>query len=50
MIDPRYLNAEVYGCGEFGFTLLEILAHGDRLTDPLLHGLACSMNDLFAES
>jgi Uma2 family endonuclease len=50
MIDPRYLNVEVYGCGEYGFTLLNILAHRDELTDPLLRGFACSMNHLFAET
>lgn len=50
MVDPRYLNVEVYGCGEYGFTLQEILAHGDQLKDPLLSGLGCSMNELFSES
>jgi Uma2 family endonuclease len=50
MIDPRYLNVEVYGCGEYGFTLLNILANRDKLTDPFLHGLGCSMQDLFAEA
>jgi Uma2 family endonuclease len=50
MIDPRYLNVEVYGCGEYGFTLLNILANRDRLTDPLLHGLGCAMHELFAEA
>jgi hypothetical protein len=49
MIDPRYLNVEIYGCGEYGFTLLNILANRDELTDPLLHGLACPMRELFAE-
>jgi Uma2 family endonuclease len=50
MIDPRYLNVEVYGCGEYGFTLLNILANRDELTDPFLRGLACSMLRLFAET
>ena len=49
MVDPRYLNVEVYGCGEYGFTLLHILANRDRLTDPYLTGLACPMGELFAD-
>jgi Uma2 family endonuclease len=48
MVDPRYLNVEVYGCGEYGFTLLDILAHHHPLTDPHLPGLSCSMDELFA--
>jgi Uma2 family endonuclease len=48
MVDPRYLNVEVYGCGEYGFTLADILAHHHPLTDPHLPGLSCSMDDLFA--
>jgi Uma2 family endonuclease len=48
MIDPRYLNVEVYGCGEYGFTLLNILANRDELTDPFLRRLSCPMRDLFA--
>ncbi|HVU17292.1 MAG TPA: Uma2 family endonuclease [Candidatus Didemnitutus sp.] len=48
MIDPRYLNVEVYGCGEYGFTLLNILALRDQLEDPLLTGLAYPIADLFA--
>jgi Uma2 family endonuclease len=50
MVDPRYLNVEIYGCGEYGFTLLDILANRGRLTDPFLPGLACSMDELFAEA
>jgi Uma2 family endonuclease len=50
MVDPRYLNVEVYGCGEYGFTLLNILALRDELTDPLLTGLAYPLDQLFAES
>jgi len=49
MIDPRFLNVEVYGCGEYGFTLLQILANRDRLTDPFFTGLSCTMHELFAE-
>lgn len=49
MVDPRYLNVEVYSLGEYGFTLLDILAHHHCLTDPLLPGLDCSMNELFAK-
>jgi Uma2 family endonuclease len=48
MVDPRYLNVEVYGLGEYGFTLLEILAHHHPLSDPLLPGLGCTMDELFA--
>jgi Uma2 family endonuclease len=48
MVDPRYLNVEVYGCGEYGFTLADILANHHRLTDPHLPGLGCSMDELFA--
>jgi len=48
MVDPRYLNVEVYGCGEYGFTLLDILANHHPLTDPHLPGLACPMTELFA--
>jgi Uma2 family endonuclease len=50
MVDPRYLNVEVYGCGEYGFTLLNILANHDKLTDPFLLGLSCPVRELFAES
>ena len=49
MVDPRYLNVEVYGLGDFGFTLTDILAHHHPLTDPHLPGLACSMDELFAK-
>ena len=48
MVDPRYLNVEVYGLGEFGFTLIDILAHHHPLTDPHLPGMSCTMDDLFA--
>lgn len=48
MVDPRYLNVEVYGIGEYGFTLTDILAHHHSLTDPHLPGLGCTMDDLFA--
>ncbi len=48
MVDPRYLNVEVYGVGEYGFTLIDILAHHHPLTDPKLPGLGCSMDELFA--
>ncbi len=47
MVDPRYLNVEVYGLGEYGFTLTDILAHHHPLTDPHLPGLACPMDELF---
>ena len=49
MVDPRYLNVEVYGCGEYGFTLSDILANRHPLTDPHLPGLSCSMDELFAK-
>jgi len=49
MVDPRYLNVEVYGLGEYGFTLTDILAHHHRLTDPHLPGLGCTMDELFAK-
>lgn len=49
MVDPRYLNVEVYGCGEYGFTLGDILAHHHALTDPGLPGLHCPMDELFAK-
>lgn len=49
MVDPRYLNVEVYGRGEFGFTLSDILAHHHPLTDPFLPGLSCTMDALFAD-
>ncbi len=48
MVDPRYLNVEVYGCGEYGFTLFDILANHHALTDPHLPGLNCAMDELFA--
>ena len=48
MVDPRYLNVEVYGCVEHGFSLIDILSHQQTLTDPYLPGLNCSMNELFA--
>ncbi len=48
MVDPRYLNVEIYGRGEYGFTLFEILANHHALTDPHLPGLSCSMDELFA--
>lgn len=48
MVDPRYLNVEIYGCGEFGFTLLNILANQAKLTDPFLPGFNPSMDELFA--
>lgn len=50
MIDPRYLNVEVYGCNETGFTLLQILANQHALTDPYLPGFHYSMPELFAGS
>ncbi len=49
MVDPRYLNVEVYGLGEYGFTLTDILAHHHPLSDPHLPGLGCSMDELFAK-
>ena len=49
MVDPRYLNVEVYGCGEYGFTLADILANHHALTDPHLPGLSCPMDELFAK-
>lgn len=49
MVDPRYLNVETYGVGEYGFTLTAILAHRDPLTDSCLPGLRCPMNELFAD-
>jgi Uma2 family endonuclease len=49
MIDPRYCNVEVYGCGEYGFTLGDILANHHPLTDPHLPGLNCPMAELFAK-
>jgi Uma2 family endonuclease len=48
MVDPRYLNVEVYASTEFGFTLLDILANRHALSDPNLPGLGCSMKELFA--
>jgi Uma2 family endonuclease len=48
MVDPRYLNVEVYGLGEYGFSLTDILAHHHPLTDPHLPGLGCTMDELFA--
>lgn len=47
MVDPRYLNVEVYGSVEHGFTLLDILANHHPLTDPHLPGLNCPMTELF---
>ncbi|HYC72145.1 MAG TPA: Uma2 family endonuclease [Opitutaceae bacterium] len=49
MVDPRYLNVEIYGIGEYGFTLTAILAHGNPLTDPHLPGLHYPMCDLFSD-
>ncbi|MBI2497449.1 MAG: Uma2 family endonuclease [Opitutae bacterium] len=49
IVDPRYLNVEVYGCGEYGFTLFDILAHHHPLTDPHMPGLSCTMDELFAD-
>jgi Uma2 family endonuclease len=49
MVDPRYLNVEIYSLGEYGFTLTDILAHYHPLTDPRLPGLGCSMDVLFAK-
>jgi Uma2 family endonuclease len=49
MVDPRYLNVEVYGLGEYGFTLIDILAHHHPLTDPCLPGFSCTMDELFAD-
>lgn len=49
MVDPRYLNVEVYGCGDYGFTLFDILANRHPLTDPHLPGLSCTMDELFAD-
>jgi Uma2 family endonuclease len=48
MVDPRYLNVEIYASTEFGFTLLDILANRHTLSDPRLPGLGCSMKELFA--
>jgi len=48
MIDPRYLNVEIYGRGEYGFTLQHILAHREPLTDPYLPGFSVPMDELFA--
>jgi Uma2 family endonuclease len=48
MVDPRYLNVEVYASTEFGFTLQDILANRHALTDPNLPGLSCPMRELFA--
>jgi Uma2 family endonuclease len=47
MVDPRYLNVEVYGLGEYGFTLIDILANRHPLTDSHLPGLECPMDRLF---
>lgn len=47
IVDPRYFNVEVYGCGDHGFTLLEILANHHPLTDPYLPGFRLSMPELF---
>ncbi len=49
MVDPRYLNVEIYASTEFGFTLLDILANRHPLTDPCLPGLRCPMRELFAD-
>jgi Uma2 family endonuclease len=49
MVDPRYLNVEIYASTEFGFTLLDILANRHPLTDPSLPGLNCPMRELFAD-
>lgn len=49
MVDPRYLNVEVYGLGGYGFTLEDILAHHHPLSDPFLPGLSCTMEQLFAK-
>lgn len=49
MVDPRYLNVEIYSLGEYGFTLTDILAHHHPLTDPHLPGLDCTMDELFAK-
>ena len=50
IVDPRYLNVEIYGIKRQGFTLLEILANDNPLTDPHLPGFRCPMNELFADS
>jgi len=47
IVDPRYFNVEVYGCGNHGFTLFEILANHQPLTDPYLPGFRLSMPELF---
>jgi len=49
IIDPRYLNAEVYATGPDGFRLEMILANQDCLTDALLPGFRCSMQALFRD-
>ena len=49
MVDPRYRNVEVYACGEYGFTLSDILANHHPLTDPHLPGLSCPMDRLFPD-
>ena len=50
IIDPRYLNVEVYASGPHGFRLETILANRDCLTDAFLPGLECSMTDLFRDA
>jgi len=47
IVDPRYFNVEIYGRGDHGFTLLEILANHLPLTDPYLPGFRLSMPELF---
>ena len=47
IVDPRYFNVEVYGAGEHGFTLREILANHHSLTDPHLPGFCPTMPELF---
>jgi Uma2 family endonuclease len=47
IVDPRYFNVEVYGCGERGFSLLEILANHHPLTDPHLPGFCPTMPEIF---
>ena len=48
MIDPRYDNAEVYHCSEYGLVLKSILAGHELLTEKLLPEFQLTMTALFA--
>ena len=48
LVDPRYLNVEIYRTGAHGFRLEGILANHEALTDPHLPGLEITMHTLFA--